>query len=84
MPAAIISKQYNKTKMNVLEEVNTLKKEVANLKTDLKKMNAVNKNLKKRIAKNEELSQKKKALRKVSYIDWLNNERKLSHLIPGE
>jgi len=68
--------------MKVTQEINLLKKEIKSLKQQVRKLNdSFEKLLKSGQTKNINI-QKKKATRRLSYIDWLNNERKMKDLIP--
>lgn len=68
--------------MKVTQEINLLKKEIKSLKQQICKLNdSFEKLLKSGQTKNINI-QKKKAIRRLSYIDWLNNERKMKDLIP--
>lgn len=68
--------------MNNTKEMNSLKKELNDFNLLLKKLNKNNEELKKIIKRQDQFIQKKKAQRKISYIDWLSNERRMNDLIP--
>ena len=68
--------------MKITQEINLLKKEIRSLKQQISKLNdSYQKLLKGEKTKTLNI-QKKKATRRLSYIDWLNNERKMKDLIP--
>ncbi|MBK8550167.1 MAG: hypothetical protein IPL53_03570 [Ignavibacteria bacterium] len=68
--------------MKNTKELNSLKKELNNFTLLLKQLNKNNEELKKIILKQDQFIQKKKAQRRISYIDWLSNERRINNLIP--
>ncbi len=67
--------------MKLLEEISTIKKEIKILSTRLDKISQSNEEIKKLITKNNPDLNKKKSRRKISYIDWLDNERRMKNLI---
>ena len=68
--------------MKITQEINLLKKEIRSLKQQIGKLNDSYEKLLKREKTKTVNIQKKKASRRLSYIDWLNNERKMKDLIP--
>jgi ppGpp synthetase/RelA/SpoT-type nucleotidyltranferase len=70
--------------MDITQELNSFKRELKELNQSLKKLNLSNERLKNLIKKQDEIIEKKNSRRKISHIEWLNNEKKMSDLIPPE
>ena len=67
--------------MNFENEMNSLKKELKELNINLKKLSRYNEELKKIIQKQDQFIERKKAHKRLSYIDWLSNERRINSLL---
>jgi len=67
--------------MNIKNEMNSFKKELKEMNINLKKLRKYNEELRKIIQKQEQFIEKKKAQKRISYIDWLSNERRINGLI---
>lgn len=63
------------------KEMNSFKRELKELNLNLKKLSQINDELIKIVNRQDQFIQRKKAARKVSYIEWLSNERKINNLI---
>jgi hypothetical protein len=69
------------SEMKMLQEINSLKKEIKKLNLKLDKLNQSYIGLTKTKSKQISETPRKKDCRKLSYIEWLNNERRMKNLI---
>lgn len=67
--------------MNTIKEINSLRKELKELDLNVKKLSQINNELMKIVVRQDQYIQKKKAARKISYIEWLGNERRINNLL---
>lgn len=67
--------------MKIHQEIDSLKKEIKKLNLKLEKLNQFYDNLSKEAQKQKTTIPKKRECRKLSYIEWLNNERRMKNLI---
>ncbi len=67
--------------MKISQEIINLKKEIKKLNSKLEKLNQTYEDLTKASSKQKIVIPKKKECRRLSYIEWLNNERRMKNLI---
>ena len=67
--------------MDITKEINSFKRELKMINQNMKKLNQTNEKLQKLILKQDGIIRKKRNNRKISYIDWVNNERRMKNLV---
>ncbi|HMS34149.1 MAG TPA: hypothetical protein PKC91_08680 [Ignavibacteria bacterium] len=67
--------------MKISQEIINLKKEIKKLNSKLEKLNQTYVDLTNTSSKQKIVVPKKRECRKLSYIEWLNNERRMKNLL---